>query len=144
MQAQAYDEAITSIVKTPDMIEAEMESPMNANFAQFSYQMPNGVKCGVGKSRRPGHASLFQIIVTDFDGKPAFKFEKEYSGEYTSSTRAEKHLGSYCREAWAEAEERKAQAQRAEDAAKELKAKVEEDKLAAEAIGCDDGTDSGD
>ena len=94
MQATAYEEAITSIVKTPDMIEAEMESPMNANFAQFNYQMPNGVKCGVGKSRRPGHASLFQIIVIDFDGKPAFKFEKEYSDflQWSHFSRNARHL----------------------------------------------------
>jgi len=152
MQAQTYDDAIQMIVRTPDMIEAEMESPMLANYAQFSYQMPNGIKLGVGKSQRPGHASLFQIIVTDFDGKSAFKTATEYAGEYTSSTRAEKHLRSYVREAWTAAEKAKAQAQRAEDAAKELKAKQEEDRLAAEAIGCDtpdvveveDAADSGD
>jgi hypothetical protein len=134
MQATSYDEAITMIVRTPAMIEAEMDSPLLANHAQFSYQMPNGVKLGVGKSQRPGHASLFQIIVTDFDGKNAFKTETEYSGEYTSSTRAEKHLRSYIREAWTAAEKAKAQAERAAQAAAELKAMQEAEYAEAEQL----------
>ena len=127
MQATMYEEAITMIVKTPDMIEAEMENPASTNFSQFNYIMPNGVVCGVGKSKRPGHASLFQIIVTNFDGKSAFKFETQYAGEYTSSQRAEKHLRQYCREAWTNAEDKQVQVKRQEDAAKELKAKAEVD-----------------
>lgn len=100
MLVTRYEDAVTLRVRTPDDIEAEMDEPMKACYSQFDYQFPNGVICGVGKSKRPGHASLFQIMVTDFNGKNAFKFEKEYSGEYTSVSRAEAHLRIYCKESW--------------------------------------------
>ncbi len=119
MQATRYEDAITIRTKTPDEIEEEMENPQKTNFSQFNYQFPNGVVCGVGKSKRPSHASLFQIIVSDFAGKPAFKFETEYAGEYTSSSRAEKHLRVYCKEVWEAAELSKTKQIRRSEAAKE-------------------------
>lgn len=115
-----FKEARTMRVKTPEDIQAEMENPESSNFAQFDYHFPNGVICGVGKSKRPSHASLFQIIVTDFDGKPNVKFPSEYAGEYTSSTRAEKSLNLYCKEAWTQAEALKTKQIRETEAAKEV------------------------
>ena len=107
-----YKQAVTLRTKTPDEIEMEMENPNAANFAIYEYNFPNGIKCGVGKSRRPGHASMFQIIVTDFDGKPNVKFPEEYAGEYTSPTRTEKDLAQYCKESWQAAEAAKTKATR--------------------------------
>ncbi len=119
-----FKDAITMRQKTPEDVEMEMENPNGANFALYDYTFPNGVMCGVGKSRRPGHASMFQIIVTDFDGKPNVKFPTEYAGEYTSTQRAEKALRQYCQEAWQEAEKKKTKATRKAEAAK-----VEDEKL---------------
>jgi hypothetical protein len=104
MQATRYEEAITMRQKTPDEIEREMDEPMSANFSQYDYHLPNGSRWGIGKSRRPGHAALFQIIVTDFNDKPALKTPSPYAGEYTSQTRAEAALRLFCKEAWQEAE----------------------------------------
>lgn len=119
MQATRYEEAIRLRVKSPDEIEMEMDEPQKANFSQFDYQFPNGVMCGVGKSKRPGHAALFQLIVTDFNGKSAVKFPVEYAGEYTSTTRAEHALRIYCKEAWADAEAKKTTQVRRSEADKE-------------------------
>lgn len=124
-----FKEARTMRVKTPEDIQNEMESPETSNFAQFDYHFPNGVICGVGKSKRPSHASLFQIIVTEFNGKPNVKFPSEYAGEYTSSTRAEKSLNLYCKEAWDKAESLKTKQVRETEAAKQVAAA---EKLAAE------------
>jgi hypothetical protein len=99
-----FKQAIIMRVKTPDDIQAEMEEPTKSNFAIFEYNFPTGFKAGVGKSRRPSHASLFQLIVTDFNGMPNIKFPSEYAGEYTSTQRAEKALTSYCQESWLAAE----------------------------------------
>ena len=107
-----FKEAIVMRVKTPEDIETEMENPNAANFAMFDYTFPNGIRCGIGKSRRPGHAAMFQLVVTDFDGKSNIKFPVKYSGEYTSSTRAEKDLRQYCKEAWDMAELAKTKATR--------------------------------
>ena len=110
--------------KTPDDIQNEMDNQMAANFAIFDYHFPTGIRCGVGKSKRPGHASMFQIIVTYFDGKPNVKIPEEYAGEYTSTTRAEKGLHMYCKDAWEQAEKqmtkasRKGAAEKAADATK--------------------------
>ena len=109
---ESYSQAVVLRHKTPDDIQAEMEEPTTANFAIFDYNFPNGFKAGVGKSKRPSHASLFQLVVTDFAGKPAIKFPSEYAGEYTSTARAEKALGLYCREAWDAAEKAKTKATR--------------------------------
>lgn len=103
----SYKEARVMRAKTPDEIQEEMENPNSANFSQMDYHFPNGVICGVGKSRRPGHASLYQLIVTDYNGKTAVKFPETFAGEYTTPTRAEKHLNSYCMEAWQMAEKAK-------------------------------------
>lgn len=119
MQATRYEEAVSLRQKTPDEIELEMEEPMAANFSQYNYQFPNGVTCGVGKSRRPGHAALFQLIVTDFNGKNAVKFPDEYAGEYTSVTRAEHDLRIYCKEAWQDADAKKTTQVRRSEAEKE-------------------------
>lgn len=116
----SYKEAVTLRVKTPEDVELEMEDPMRANFAIYDYKFPNGIRCGVGKSKRPGHASLFQLIVTDFDGKPNVKFPSEFAGEYTSTDRAEKGLAMYCKEAWNEAERKKTKATRKLEAEKEM------------------------
>ncbi len=119
MLVERYEDAVTMRVKTPDEIEREMDEPSKTIYSQFNYTFPNGVVCGVGKSKRPGHAALFQIVVTDFDGKNAFKFESEYAGEYTSVSRAEKHLLVYCKEVWAEAERMKTKLVRKVEAEKE-------------------------
>jgi hypothetical protein len=118
MQATQYKEAVQLRHKTPDEIELEMEEPMKANYSQYDYHFPNGIKCGIGKSKRPGHASLFQLIVTDFDGKNAVTFPTEYRGEYTSVTRAEHALRLYCKEAWAEADNKKSVQVKRSEAAK--------------------------
>jgi hypothetical protein len=107
MLVTEYKEAIVIRHRTPDEIELEMEQPQMANYSQYDYHLPNGTKWGVGKSRRPGHAALFQLIVTDFDGKNAVKTPSKYSGEYTSVTRAEHALRIYCKEAWQEADKSK-------------------------------------
>ncbi len=124
-----FKEARVMRVKTPEDIQMEMETPDAANFAQFDYHFPNGVICGVGKSKRPSHASLFQLIVTDFNGKTAVKFPSEYAGEYTSTTRAEKSLNLYCKDAWDHAEALKTKQTRETEAAKQVEAA---EKLAAE------------
>jgi hypothetical protein len=120
MQVTQYKEAITARHRTPDDIEMEMEEPMKANYSQHDYHFPTGIKCGIGKSRRPGHAALFQLIVTDFDGKNAVKFPVEYSGEYTSVTRAEHALRIYCKESWADSEDKKTKQVRRTEAEKEV------------------------
>ena len=125
MQATKYDEAITARVKTPDDIEMEMDNPMMANFSQYEYQLPNGVKYGIGKSRRPGHASLFQLIVTDFAGKNAVKTPEEYAGEYTSVTRAEHALRIFCKESWQAAEAAKSKQTKRTEAKKEVESAAE-------------------
>lgn len=112
MNVENYQSAIILRVKTPDMIMEEQEEPGKANFSQFDYHFPTGFIAGVGKSKRPSHASLFQIIVSDFNGMPNIKFPKEYSGEYTSTTRAEKALHLYCKEAWEAAEAAKTKSTR--------------------------------
>lgn len=119
----SYDKAITIRQKTPEDVETEMHEPKRANFAVFSYTMPSGVVCGVGKSMVPNHPSLFQIRVFDYADKPATKVADAYSGEYTSADRAEKALRQYTREAWEKGEElmtkkvRKAHAEKVEKSA---------------------------
>lgn len=104
MLATRYEEAVRPLIKTPEMVELEMDEPSKALFNQFQYTMPNGVVLGIGKSRRPHHASLFQIVAIDLNGKNAYKLPEEYRGEYTSPSRAEHHLRIACKEAWAAAE----------------------------------------
>jgi len=123
----SFKDARVMRTKTPDEIQDEMDNPQSANFSQMDYHFPNGVVCGVGKSRRPSHASLYQLIVTDFNGKSAVKFPETYAGEYTSPSRAEKHLRNYCEEAWKLAEESKTKQVR-----KTAKAKAEADKFKTE------------
>ena len=108
-----------------------MEEPLMANFAQKEYHFPNGIMCGVGKSRRPGHAAMYQIIVVDFAGKPNIKFPIEYAGEYTTPTRAEKSLLMFCKAAWETAEGAKTKQIRKTEAAKELSKKEQMDAMLA-------------
>jgi len=118
-----YTEAVKVRVKSHEDVMQEMEEPFMANFSQKEYHFPNGIMCGVGKSRRPGHASMYQIIVIDFAGKPNIKFPVEYSGEYTTPTRAEKGLLMFCKSAWEHAEGVKTKQIRKTEAAKELSKK---------------------
>lgn len=122
-----YTQAIKARVKSHEDTVREMEEPQIANFAQNEYHFPNGIMCGVGKSRRPGHPSFFQIIVINFDGKPNIKFPQEFSGEYTTQTRAEKGLLQFCKKAWEAAEGAKTKQVRKTEAAKELSRKEQMD-----------------
>jgi len=126
---KSYTEAVKVRVKSHEDIMQEMEEPFMANFAQKEYHFPNGIMCGVGKSRRPGHASMYQIIVVDFAGKPNIKFPVEYSGEYTTPTRAEKGLLMFCKAAWETAEGAKTKQIRKTEAAKELSKKEQMDAM---------------
>lgn len=118
----SYQNAVRMINKTPEMVQLEMEEPGKANFAVFDYVFPNGIRVGVGKSRRPSHASLYQLVVTDFNGKPNVKFPDKFAGEYTSPSRAEKDLQAYCKESWEAAEQAKTKEVRKTEAAKEASA----------------------
>lgn len=106
MKADSYKNAVLLRQKTPDEIHAEMDDPKSANFSLYDYHMPNGTILGVGKSKIRDHASMYQIKVVDFDGKPNVSIPLQYAGEYTTAGRAENDLLKYCKEAWAEAEER--------------------------------------
>ena len=126
-----YAQAIKLRIKTQENLIQEMEEPRLANFAQNEYHFPNGIMCGVGKSRRPGHASFFQIIVIDFNGKPNIKFPAEFSGEYTTQSRAELGLKQFCKKAWEAAEGFKTKQVRKTEAAKELSKKEQMDEMLA-------------
>jgi hypothetical protein len=126
-----YTEAVKVRIKSHEDTIQEMEEPLMANFAQKEYHFPNGIMCGVGKSRRPGHASMYQIIVVDFAGKPNIKFPIEFSGEYTTPTRAEKSLLMFCKAAWETAEGHKTKQIRKTEAAKELSKKEQMDVMLA-------------
>jgi hypothetical protein len=126
-----YTEAVKVRIKSHEDTIQEMEEPLMANFAQKEYHFPNGIMCGVGKSRRPGHASMYQIIVVDFAGKPNIKFPIEYSGEYTTPTRAEKSLLMFCKAAWENADGAKTKQIRKTEAAKELSKKEQMDEMLA-------------
>jgi len=126
-----YTEAVHMRHKSQEEIIMEMDEPLKANFSLYDYHFPNGIVCGVGKSRRPGHASMYQIIVTEFAGKPNIKFPVEYSGEYTTPTRAEKSLLMFCKSAWDHAEGVKTKQVRKTEAAKELSNKEQMDAMLA-------------
>lgn len=134
MIVESYKQAVRMRMKTPDEIQEEMDNPAKANFALHEYHMPNGVILGVGKSKRPGHGSLYQLIVTDFNGKPNVKIEEEYAGEYTSTGRAEKALQMYCKHSWEAAEDAKTTAVRKTEKAKQ-EAKETEEKVDASESG---------